>query len=196
MRQHKGKNILIRARDCQRGTAAMELSLLMAIIMVPLYFALLEISDAMTINRRVATSVNTLADLTAQSTELSPSDFSALVLGVEGMLEPQDTSTLSIKVVSVVLDDNKPVVHWSRSRNPDGSLSEPYAAGAQFSNLGDNALLTDVPSLIVVEMTYDHKPLIMKQVFQSVIQFKRNSIRYPRLSDKVQFCPTPGTCTT
>ena len=196
MRQHKGKNVLARARDCQRGTAAMELALLMAIIMIPLYFALLEISDAMTVNRRVSTSVNTLADLTAQSTELSPTDFSALIEGVVSMLEPQDTSTLSIKVVSVILDNNKPVVHWSRSRNPDGSVSEPYSAGAQYSNLSDDAILDDIPSLIVVEMTYEHKPLIMKEVFQSAIQFKRNSIRYPRLTDKVQFCPTPGTCTT
>ena len=193
MRLRRVKRDLKRMRDCQRGTAAMELALLTTVLLVPLYISLLEVSDAMTVNRRVATSVNAFADLTAQSAQLSPTELVGLMKGVELMLAPQDTSALTIEIVSVELVDNKPVVHWSLSRNPDG---EPYAPGQPFTLLDDAEILLDVPSLIFVEMSYKHDLILVGELFEGSVEYKRSSIRYPRLSDKVQYCPTPDTCTT
>lgn len=184
--------LLRKAIRCESGLAATEFAMLLP-IMVILFFGMLEASEAMTVNRRVATSVNALADLTSQLESVSPTEFDSLVTGVVEILEPSDTTSLELNVISVIGDaDGNPIVHWSRAK--DGS--EPYPAGSNFTLLDNAAILKTGGSLIVAEMTYPHRPSVSHYVMNSPIQFYRTSVRWPRLSSRVQFCPTPSTCTT
>jgi len=147
----------------------------------------------MTVNRKVAISANTLADLAAQSETLLESDIDDLFEGVISIVEPNDTTTLQLRLVSVVLDeDGDPVVHWSRAS--DGTA--PYAEGAYYTNLDDDDVLSSIGSLIVVEMNYTYTPSMTNHVLETPIVFDRKSIRWPRLTSKVQLCDGDGNCTT
>ena len=96
------------------------------------------------------------------------------------------------RLVSVVVDDeDNPVVHWSR----DATGAEPYAGGSYYLNLGDDAVLSKIGSLIVVEMNYTYTPGMISHVLETPIVFDRKSIRWPRLTSKVQLCDSDGNCT-
>ena len=173
--------------------AATEFALLLP-VQVLLLFALIEASDAMTVNRRVALASNTLADLVAQSKQLTVKDVDSIFTGVREILDPNDSSALTINLVSVVQDGKgDPIVHWSRDL--DGK--QPYAKDSAFTNLTDATTLTASSSLVVAEVTYSYTPALRNRIISTPITFKRQTIRWPRLSIRVQLCTAPGVgCTT
>ncbi|GJL92258.1 TadE/TadG family type IV pilus assembly protein [Hyphococcus sp.] len=186
------KNSLRRLANSDSGLAATEFALILPVLVL-LFFGLVEASTAMTVNRKVAISANTLADLAAQSETLQESDIDDLFEGVISIVEPNDTTSLQLRLISVVLDDEgDPVVHWSR----DSDGGEPYAAGSYYVNLDDNDVLSSIGSLIVVEMNYTYTPSMTNHVLETPIVFDRKSIRWPRLTSKVQLCDSDGNCTT
>lgn len=178
---------------CRSGMAATEFALLLP-IQVLLFFGLMEAADALTVNRRVALASNMLADLVAQSKELTVSEVDGLFAGVREILDPNAGSALSMKIVSVEPDPRgDPIVHWSR----DESGAVPYTPGSAFSKLKDATVLTASSSLIVAEITYDYKPTLAYKVFSSPLSFQRQTARWPRQTIKVQLCKFPGVgCTT
>lgn len=191
--QCKSTVLLKRALNCRRGTAATEFALLLPILIF-LFFGLLEASDAMTVNRKVAIAGNTMADLTAQSSALTKDDLDNLLTGVIQILDPIDTSNLEINIVSIVEDSGEVVVHWSY----DNDKSEPYAAGDEYTALQDEDILDTSNSLIVVEISYPYTSDLTSFVINSPITFERNAIRWPRLSSRVQLCSDAALtiCTT
>ncbi len=186
------KILSARFRDCANGLAATEFAMLLP-VMVILFFGLVEASTAMTVNRKVAISANTLADLAAQSEQLYLSDIDDLFEGVMSIVEPNDPTGVQLRLISVVLDDDDdPVVHWSR----DYTGAIPYGAGDAYVNLSDNDVVSANGSLIVVEMVYTYTPAITSHVLSSPIVFNRQSIRWPRLTNRVQLCDDQENCTT
>lgn len=186
------KSLFTRWRDCVEGIAAVEFALLMP-VMVMIFFGLVEVSNAMTVNRKVAISANTLADLTAQSDFLLINDIDDLFEGVLTIVEPNDSAGMDLRLVSVVLDeDGDPIVHWSRDY--EGNI--PYAAGADYTKLDDDTVLSQHGSLVVVEMVYTYVPGLTSHFIDSPIVFHRTSIRWPRLTNRVQLCDDQGNCTT
>lgn len=191
--RNRTSRLLQHTLQCRKGTAATEFALLMPVLIF-LFFGLVEASDAMTVNRKVAISGNTMADLTAQSTQLTRTDIDNLLTGVITILEPADTTNLQINIVSVVLTSGSPVVHWSHDNNGN----EPYVVGAPFAGLEDDTVLDANSSLIVVEVTYPYTSDLSHFVIKSPITFNRTSVRWPRLSSRVQLCVDPAftNCTS
>ncbi|MEM8937406.1 MAG: TadE/TadG family type IV pilus assembly protein [Pseudomonadota bacterium] len=180
----RAKGLPHRLRRDKSGMAATEFAMILPMLVL-LFFGLVEGSDAMTANRRVALTTNTLADLIAQSEQLSFDEADALITGALAILEPADTNTVTINLVSVVLDDDDdPVVHWSRDKNG----ATPYAVDSDFTELQEEGVLTDFGSVIVVEVTYPFASGFSDQVIKSPITFNRMAIRWPRLSTRVQLC--------
>ena len=183
-RRNQGK------RSLQSGLATTEFALLMAFFLMPLLWGLLEASEAMTVNRRVTAAANGLADLTAQSEALSEADLDALIDSMSTIVNPDGgADPLSIKVVSVVPDGGgNPIVDWSR----DELQGAPYTVGSNFANLSEQTLLVPGASLVVVEMRYEFELSFFSKFFNDPVVFNRQTIRYPRLSDKVTLCD--GAC--
>lgn len=172
--------------------AATEFALLLP-VMIMLFFGLVEASNAMTVNRKVAISANTLADLTAQTEQILVSEMDDLFEGVIAIVEPNDTTGMRLTLVSVILnEDGDPIVHWSR----DSDGTEPYSAGGAYAKLDDDQVISEHGSLIVVEMVYTYTPSITKHVIDSPIMFDRQAIRWPRVTNRVQLCQSEGDCTT
>lgn len=186
-------NIFRKMFGCRRGMAATEFALLLP-LQVLLFFGLLEASDAMTVNRRVTQAANALADLVAQSEQVTYDELDSLFIGISNIIEPNGKSNLTINLVSVTPNaKGEPVVHWSRDMNGN----EPYAEGAAFTRLNDETILNAGSSLIFVEIYYDYEPTLANRILSSRITFEEQTTRWPRLSTRVQLCESPGKrCTT
>ena len=186
------RNSLTKLRRNESGLAATEFALLLPILVL-LFFGLVEASTAMTVNRKVAISANTLADLAAQSEFLLESDMDDLFEGVMSIVEPNDSSGMALRLISVVRDsEGDPIVHWSR----DSEGNTPYGEGDYYTSLEDDDVLSNIGSLIVVEMSYTYYPSITNHVLSTPINFSRMTLRWPRVSTKVQLCVSEGNCTS
>lgn len=193
-----GKLILatLQAAKCRSGIAATEFALVLP-LMALLFFGMLEASDLLTVKRRLANASNSLVDLIAQEPSITAAQLDDSIIGVTRLLEPTNTSTLTIKIVSVIKGPNpgdKPTVHWSRDE--DGAT--PYLAGAVYAGLDDETTLNSNASLLVVEFDYEYDSGISGRVFQTPFDFAQKAARWPRKSSRVQLCATadPATCTS
>lgn len=186
---------LTRARADKSGMAATEFAMILPIMGV-IFFGMLEASDALMANRRVANAANSLVDLIGQEAEITPAEVDDVMVGVTNMLEPTNASTVVMKVVSVIVDPNDPdriIVDWSR----DNEGGTPYAAGQEYTVLDDATIVHPSASLVVVEMDYTYVSGLTNKVFNSPFQFERIVSRWPRQGAKVVLCgssPLPA-CT-
>jgi len=173
------------------GLAAIEFALI-APVMVFLFLAVVEGSDALSSSRRVSQSVNTLTDLVAQETEITQAQLDDLYVGVEDIISLQ-TITVTFAVISVAYDAgaDKIVVQWSR----DSTGSQPYAPGTEYAGIADATLFDETSSLIVGEVSYDYTPGL-SQILISNITFEKSATRWPRRAARVEYCVTPGNCTS
>lgn len=177
------------------GLAATEFALILP-IMVLLFFGMLEISDAMMANRRVATATNALTDLIAQENDISFAEIDQVMTGVSRMLDIRPGSTVDMRVTSVIRDPNdntRVIVAWSRNKTG----GTPYAANSLFTKLDDDSVVNVDASLIVAELEYTYVSGLTSKVLQTPFVFRRTASRWPRQSGKVVLCgsnPLPA-CT-
>lgn len=178
------------ARD-RNGLAAIEFALL-APVMIFLFFAVVEASNAFAVSRKVSLAVNTLADLTSQEAQISADQANDLFSGVEQIIQ-QGSISAQIRLVSVVIDGGTGdvVVHWSR----DNSGGQPYAPGSEYTSLADATLLDATSSLVVGEIEYTYTSALTRHLIPS-IDFNKIATRWPRRSSRVQFCTAPSVCTS
>lgn len=171
------------------GLAATEFALL-APIMIFLFFAVVEGSNALSASRRISLAVNTLADLASQETRLTADQASDLFVGVSQIVGHGDIDA-DVRLVSLIVDPDTDdiVVQWSRDR--DGG--EPYAPGSVYNQLTDAAILDASTSLVVAEIDYAYVPPLTHYLIPS-IDFEKRASRWPRRSARVLFCETPADC--
>lgn len=185
------RTLLSRFIDARAGLAAVEFAFI-APIMILLFFGVLEGSAGYSTSRKVLMSANTLADLIAQETAVTKDNLDDIFVGMEDVIDQRDIDVV-FRVSSVYLDTttNEVKVHWSR----DSEGGVPYAAGSVFPGPLDANLLADAATLIVAETTYDYASPVSQKVIGQ-ITMTRSATRWPRLSTKVQFCITTGSCTS
>jgi hypothetical protein len=180
-----------RFAKCRRGLAAVEFAFI-APIMILLFFGVIEGSSAYSTSRKVLLSANTLADLVAQESAITRSSLEDLFVGMEDVIDSRDIA-VTFRVVSVVLDPatDEVKVHWSF----DSTGAAPYPAGSVYTGDIDKSVLNDTASLIVAETSYDYASPISQKVI-GALTMNETATRWPRLSSKVQYCITVGSCTS
>ena len=168
------------------GMAATEFALILPILSM-IFFGMLETSDAMMASRRVANAANSLVDLVGQETQITKDEVDDAVLGVKRMLEPTDSSSIAINIVSVIRDPDDPdsvIVHWSR----DDRGGTPYRVGEAYTKLKDGANVHSGASLLVVEMKYTYVSGLTNKVIGNSFRFNKTVARWPRQSARVKLC--------
>ncbi|MEQ1929388.1 MAG: TadE/TadG family type IV pilus assembly protein [Parvularculaceae bacterium] len=182
---------LVRFLRSSSGIAAIEFAFI-APVMILLFFGVVEGSNAFSVSRRVSLAVNTLADLTSQETQLTADQAGDLFTGVEQIVGQGDIAA-DIAIVSLIFDPDTDtvVVHWSR----DNAGGQPYAPGTEYDGLTDATLLDESSSLIVGEISYTYESALTRHLL-SPIDFEKSASRWPRRSARVQFCTSPGVCTS
>ena len=184
--EKRGRRAIARFIAARSGVAAIEFAFILPVLVL-LLFGSIEASEMLTVKRRVVNAGNALVDLISQEPTITKAEVDDAIAGVRRLLEPTDTSTLSVNVVSVIKGDQAgdPVtVHWSLDEKGD----EAYGPGATYSKLGDNKSVRPEASLVVVEMDFNYVSSLGGRIFSKQMRFVSQTKRWPRKSARVELC--------
>ena len=164
------------ARD-RRGVSAVEFAMILP-LMLTLYLGAVEVSQGISIDRKVTLTSRTVADLASQVSNITNADMTNLLQASTTVMTPYPTTTLKITVSSVKIDaQGKATITWSDTLN--GSAR---AVGAAVTL--PTALNIANTSLIWGEVSYQYQPVIGYVVTGALNLSDQISMR-PRLSDKI-----------
>ena len=172
------------ARDLQRniaGMAAIEFGLVAPVMLIML-IGTIEISRAISIDRRFGLATSMVGDLVAREEDMTADNLNAIYNIVEHVMEPYDASVLKIAVVPVkAASDDK-----TNTKVYAGTTNRPsyngYSAPGSCSNYGLTAGLVDKgESVIVIESSYNFTPLIVND-FIGAKTWTDKSVLSPRNS--------------
>jgi len=99
------------------AVSAVEFALILP-LMLTLYLGGIQISEALSINRKVSHVTSTLADLVTQSKSLTNSEMSNVFDASSSVMAPYSATPLQITVSEIHIDNNgNATVVWSDARN-------------------------------------------------------------------------------
>lgn len=165
------------ARD-PRGVSAVEFALL-APLMISLYLGGSEISQAVSIDRKVSLTARAVADLTAQGTTISDTEMANILKAGAAVVAPYSASLLKVVISSVKIDANSIAkIAWS-----DATTNAVARSKNQTVTL-PTALTVANTSVIWAEVTYDFTPAIGYMITGKLPLTDQIYMR-PRLQDVV-----------
>ena len=137
-------------RGDARGVSAVEFALILPILVL-LYLGCVEVSLALTVDRKVTTAGSVVGDLVAQSAKLCTADINNIFDATTSVLTPYPAAPLKIIVSYVTIDDSGAKVVWSEAKN-----DTKRAAGSKIILPPDVSVAgTD---LVVAEVSYLYAP--------------------------------------
>ena len=170
-------------RRDQRGVSAVEFAMLLP-LMVTLYLGAVEISQGVSIHRKVTLTARTVADLASQVSTISNSDMTNLLNAASSVVSPFPVGQLKVTVSAVSIDNNNQAkITWSctlngTKRGVGSSVSLPSALNVANSQL------------IWSEVSYNYVPTI-GYVITGTLNLQDHIYMRPRLSDAVT---GPSSC--
>jgi Flp pilus assembly protein TadG len=167
------------------GVSAVEFALLLP-LMLTIYFGAVEVSQGVSIDRKVTLTTRAVADLVTQVASLSTTDMSNVLEASTAVMSPFPTSNLKI-VLSCVRTDSSGTskVKWSVTRNGT-------ARGVNTTVTLPPALLVNDSTLIWAEVTYAYTPTI-GYVISGTLNLSDQMWMRPRISDTIGY--GTSTCT-
>ena len=164
---------------CERGTSMMEFALVFPLLVV-LFLGLVEFGEAFSVNRRMAYTATTAADLVAQVSSISNADLADITLAVDELIKPHSVPPFGMVISSVYTDGSgNTKIDWSYAT---GSGVTAHATGGAFTlpaGLKENGF-----SMVVVETKYVFTPTVGLFLLGS---HTMNGVAYarPRLTSKI-----------
>ena len=135
------------------GVSAVEFALL-APLMIGLYLGGVEISEGISVDRKITLAAGAVANLTAQGSTLTVANMSDVLDATSTIMAPYSTSPLKIKVSCINIDANKnATVKWSVARNDTAR-----ASGSSIALPG--ALAVANTQLVFGEVSYTYTPTV------------------------------------
>jgi Flp pilus assembly protein TadG len=108
---------ITRLRVDRSGVAALEFALLLPVMLL-LYFGAVELSEALTLSRKVTHVSSSLGDLVTQSKTINTTEMDNILNAAAAIMTPYSEAPLKMKVTGVKIDaDGKSTVAWSFARN-------------------------------------------------------------------------------
>ncbi len=180
-----------------KGSVALEFVLVVP-VMITLFFAILEFSDALSANRKVGYAATMLTDLVSQEQFLTRDDISGIYTAVEQVLEPYGIENPTMWVASISLDEReRPIVDWSISDD----LNEPFSRGSRFRAIrnrdlrfrGQGRVIEPDSSVIVAYIEYAFKSNLADVMIEDMT-FTNHAVRWPRRTRHIVYCDSQGIC--
>lgn len=144
----------------ERAVSAVEFALL-APMMIGLYLGGVEISEGISVDRKVTLAAGAVANLAAQTATLSTTDMTNVFDATTTIMAPYSASPLKITVSCINIDANKvSTVKWSVTRNgtvKSGSVTLP--AALQVANT----------QLLFGEVSYTYTPTVGRVIKDSIV---------------------------
>jgi len=173
------------ARD-KRGAAAVEF-VLIAPLMLTIFFGTVELSTGVVIDRKVTLVSRALSDLVAQATAVNDSDMTNVFNAASGILTPYGAAPLNAKITAVSIDNTgKATVAWSKSWTYAGGMTSGYTANTVVTSSIPAGLIVNNTQLIWSEVTYDYTPTV-GYVVKSTITLRDKFFARPRQSASVTY---------
>lgn len=149
----------------KRGVAAVEFGYIAPVMLVML-LGTIEASRAVSMDRRFGLVTSMVADLVAREKTMTAADMNAIYDIVEHIMSPYDSSSLKIQVVPVKANpanvtDTK--VYASTANRPSLHNAGQKAECAGYTLT--TGLVSAGASVIVVETSYEFRPLLVGSVF-------------------------------
>ncbi|MGV3634671.1 MAG: TadE/TadG family type IV pilus assembly protein [Pseudorhodoplanes sp.] len=165
------------ARD-KRGVSAVEFAMLLP-LMLTLYLGGVEVSQGISIDRKVTLTARTVADLVAQVASIDTAGINAALGAATAIMAPYPDTNAKVTVSVVDIDANgNAKVKWSGTKN-----GTARAVGSSVTV--PDALKVPSTSLVYGEAYYDYKPTIGYVVTGPMNLYDKIFMR-PRLSETVQ----------
>ncbi len=164
------------ARD-QRGVSAVEFAMLLP-LMITLYLGGVEVSQGISIDRKVTLTARTVADLVSQYSTINNTGMNNILNASAAVLAPYSATGLKVTVSLVKIDANsKATVDWSDTLN--GTAKSKGSTVTLPS-----AMLVPNTSLVWSEVSYGYTPTI-GYVMTGTMTLKDQLYMRPRLSDTI-----------
>lgn len=171
------ERILRGFRADTRGVSAVEFAMLLP-LMVTLYLGGVEVSQGISIDRKVTLTARTVADLVSQVASINNSDMNSVLQASSAVLSPYPVDKAKVTVSLVKIDNNSKVtVEWSDSLN-----GTARAKGSAVTL--PSALIVPNTSLVWGEVEYSYKPTV-GYVVTGTMSLKDQIFMRPRLSDSI-----------
>lgn len=161
------------------GISAIEFALILP-VMIVMYMGAVELSHALTVDRRVSSVASSIADLAAQTEVIDAGEVQDLFTASTSIMTPYDASPISIVVSSVEAnEDNETTVGWSCAHN-----GSPRSVGSEVTL--PNGLTQPFSSVIMAEVTYSYTPPL-GEIITGNLTFSETFYLRPRRSLVVEW---------
>lgn len=182
------------------GLAAVEFALILP-IMVVLWIGGVEVTQGLSVDRRLNNLASAVGDLVARSKLVTYSDVDLIFDIAPGAMYPYcktetacNSAGLAMRITAVDMDGGNPAngtVAWSRAQG-----TSAYSDGQNMNSVVPQTLRVANSQILVAEVYYTYRPAIGYVVVGDRALNDRMFF-VPRLVDKVQLCasnPPPTTC--
>ena len=152
---------MARNRAAERGVSAVEFALI-APLMLLMLFGASEVSQVVSVDRKVTLAASTLGDLAAQADRVSCTDLAQIAAVTRSVFAPYTATTPSLVVASVALQSGTPKVEWSQEIDGTGgcaNVNDSHALKVGNTVTVDNGLFATNGGVVVGEVTLEYTSL-------------------------------------
>jgi len=166
----------------EAGMAAVEFSLILPILVL-LWIGGVEVTQALSVDRRLNNLAASVGDLTARSKTLIYSDVDKIFDIAPGALFPYSTTGLQMRISAVNIDGSQNAkVQWSRA-----SGITAYGSQASVTSVVPLTLRVANTQVIMAEVYTTYTPAV-GYVITGAMSLSDRLFFVPRLSDTVKLC--------
>jgi Flp pilus assembly protein TadG len=170
----------------EQAVSAIEFALLLP-LMITLYLGGVEVSQAVSADRKTTLVAHTVGDLVAQATDITSSGADDVLAAASTIAAPFPVSNLRMTISSVCIDSTGQIatIAWSRA-----SANATARSGTVTSSI-DSRLMVAGTSLIWGEASYDYRPTIGWTITGTLTMSDKTFLR-PRLGKSVTLNSASG----
>ena len=176
------KRALVAVARRESGMAAVEFSLILPILVV-LWIAGVEITQGLSVDRRLNNLSSSIGDLVSRSKAVTYGDVDRIFDIAPGALFPYATTGLTMRVTAVTIDGSQnATATWSRAEN-----TTAYSTNQNMNSLVPLSLRVANTQVIMAEATFPYKPAV-GYLITGTKTLSDRVFFVPRLVDKVKLC--------
>lgn len=144
-----------RLRGDRSGVGAVEFALIAPVLII-LYMGSLEISVAMSVNKKLARAASTVADLVTQDSSVDKAFLGSMVNVAQSVMTPFPADGVKMKITGIAINSSgvgKATWSWKEDN------TKPYTTGSTQTLPADLAIPNTF--LVRTEIEFDHKLLLI-----------------------------------
>jgi Flp pilus assembly protein TadG len=159
MRSHHNRSFL----KAESGIAAIEFAFIMPFLLL-LFFGLVDITDAVSSNRRITSVANSIGDLAAQNRKkILKTDIDDYFKAAALIMKPKSDSNVRVTLFGFRSDGTKGVLQWTVTNNKG-----PVCASAPSVNTMQT-LMTAGNDIIVAQACMVYSPLVTSFLGETIM---------------------------